>query len=276
MVNPAYRASDEGRDDLADESDTAADGEASESGSSSEDSSSSDSSEDESAEVDAETDAETDGVDDDPDPCPGQMLCDGVCVDTQTDPEHCGGCGIPCGVLESCIGGECLGDPEARLVFVTDKTWSVDEIESYGPMEICKIYSEQVGLSGDYLAWIRVDGELGPVDTFSKWGWFHLADGTTVAESWDELISGELLHPIDLDHDGSPVVTTDMCPNGTAVWTGVTAMGVPYGSDCEGWTTNAVNTYGAVGFSEASDYQWSQSGCDVSCTQHAYLYCFEQ
>ena len=38
--------------------------------------------------------------------CPnGTELCDGVCVDTMTNSEHCGGCGSPCntgGGQESC------------------------------------------------------------------------------------------------------------------------------------------------------------------------------
>ncbi|HET7092421.1 MAG TPA: hypothetical protein VFI22_03060 [Thermomicrobiales bacterium] len=34
--------------------------------------------------------------------------CDGGCVDTNTDPLNCGGCGISCPVNESCVGGACV------------------------------------------------------------------------------------------------------------------------------------------------------------------------
>ena len=45
--------------------------------------------------------------------CPaGRSACGGACVDTQTDPGHCGGCGRPCAVQapESCgTTGQCVG-----------------------------------------------------------------------------------------------------------------------------------------------------------------------
>ena len=37
---------------------------------------------------------------------PGHVLCDGVCVDPGSDPDHCGGCGMSCGVFE-CGAAEC-------------------------------------------------------------------------------------------------------------------------------------------------------------------------
>lgn len=39
--------------------------------------------------------------------CSG-MTCSGVCVDTQSDPQNCGGCGIPCDSSSACSGGQCV------------------------------------------------------------------------------------------------------------------------------------------------------------------------
>ncbi|UJR78158.1 hypothetical protein [Sandaracinus amylolyticus] len=40
--------------------------------------------------------------------CPeGTSICDGVCVDTRTDVEHCGGCGVACPTGGVCEGGAC-------------------------------------------------------------------------------------------------------------------------------------------------------------------------
>lgn len=39
--------------------------------------------------------------------CPGGTCCSGTCRDLQTDEQSCGGCGIPCGEGETCIGGSC-------------------------------------------------------------------------------------------------------------------------------------------------------------------------
>ncbi len=38
----------------------------------------------------------------------GLILCDGECVDTQTDPNHCGRCGNECGSSEVCSDGNCV------------------------------------------------------------------------------------------------------------------------------------------------------------------------
>jgi hypothetical protein len=51
---------------------------------------------------------------------PGWELCGDKCVDTQTDPEHCGGCDLPCTAPEHagpiCLGGECDWNCEAGWV----------------------------------------------------------------------------------------------------------------------------------------------------------------
>ncbi|AGB03298.1 Stigma-specific protein, Stig1 [Methanoregula formicica SMSP] len=41
--------------------------------------------------------------------CPsGQTLCDGSCIDTQSDSQHCGACGHICNTSEPCSEGKCL------------------------------------------------------------------------------------------------------------------------------------------------------------------------
>jgi len=38
----------------------------------------------------------------------GQILCDGSCVDTQSNTQHCGACGNVCNASEPCSEGTCL------------------------------------------------------------------------------------------------------------------------------------------------------------------------
>lgn len=38
---------------------------------------------------------------------PFALVCDDVCVDVQSDPNHCGACGVVCGVDEACRFGFC-------------------------------------------------------------------------------------------------------------------------------------------------------------------------
>jgi hypothetical protein len=37
----------------------------------------------------------------------GSTLCSGSCVNTQTDPNNCGGCGVACAAGQSCVSGTC-------------------------------------------------------------------------------------------------------------------------------------------------------------------------
>src|SRR5262245_56479330 len=42
-------------------------------------------------------------------PGPAEMACGGTCVDTSSDPGHCGNCTTVCGSgTPSCAGGECV------------------------------------------------------------------------------------------------------------------------------------------------------------------------
>lgn len=37
----------------------------------------------------------------------GMKACNNFCIDTNTSNFHCGGCNLPCGASERCVGGEC-------------------------------------------------------------------------------------------------------------------------------------------------------------------------
>ena len=61
--------------------------------------------------ADVELDVASDVFSDRPGPeCPNGRVCDGLCVDPTTDPEHCGACGTACGAGASCRGAACVCD----------------------------------------------------------------------------------------------------------------------------------------------------------------------
>jgi hypothetical protein len=40
--------------------------------------------------------------------CPsGTSVCGNSCVDIQTDPQHCGTCGVACTANQDCVNGVC-------------------------------------------------------------------------------------------------------------------------------------------------------------------------
>lgn len=43
-----------------------------------------------------------------PDCMPGELLCTGVCIDPNSDPDNCGSCGGTCGDGQVCVGGLCM------------------------------------------------------------------------------------------------------------------------------------------------------------------------
>lgn len=61
--------------------------------------------------------------------CPAERACGGGCVDIQTDPDHCGGCGIECDPGQGCVDGGCcaLREEIADVLFVIDDSGSMSE-----------------------------------------------------------------------------------------------------------------------------------------------------
>jgi hypothetical protein len=58
-----------------------------------------------------------------PDCSSGQTLCDGTCIDTQSNSQHCGTCGNVCNTSEPCSEGTCLS--------WTGSWWNEDDHRTY-------------------------------------------------------------------------------------------------------------------------------------------------
>jgi hypothetical protein len=72
--------------------------------------------------------------------CPAEHMCGGTCVDTSSDRDHCGGCGISCGE-ETCVGGVCCGERGSRvdLLFMIDNSNSMSEEQASLTAELPRI-----------------------------------------------------------------------------------------------------------------------------------------
>ncbi|MCX4241602.1 hypothetical protein [Paraliomyxa miuraensis] len=167
------------------------------------------------------------------------------------------------------------GDPPGpRTVFVTEGVFFANLGGVAGADARCSAEAEAAGSTGEFLAWIS-DGARSPADRFDREGgpWV-LADGTPIADDWDDLTDGTLDHAIDLDAAGQPL------DDQLAVWTNTAWDGSGLSADCQAWTSMAFEDGGIFGdFMASGEFgEWTQWGnpTPFPCENTFHLYCFEQ
>ncbi len=155
----------------------------------------------------------------------------------------------------------------AKRVFVTSAAYQGSALGGVaGADDLCQSHADIERLGGAWKAWLSDSaGNLYPGDRFSWHGPYTLLDGTPVADSWLELTSSSIQHPIDLDETLTQVGVT-------SVWTGTGDSGLPTGNDCSGWTASGS---GDSGSTDSRDSSWYFSATSA-CTGYRALYCFEQ
>lgn len=94
---------------------------------------------------------------------------------------------------------------------------------------------------------------------------YELVDGTVIANNFQDLIDGNLQHPINLNYEG--ILTEGK------VWTGTNEIGEFSGLNCENWS-NQFRSFGTFGLSTAIDYNWSNSDFEL-CSEKLHIYCVE-
>lgn len=52
--------------------------------------------------------------------CQPLVDCGGVCVDTTTDPDHCGGCGNACAIGQVCVSSACVSPTCSGIIEAED------------------------------------------------------------------------------------------------------------------------------------------------------------
>ena len=101
---------------------------------------------------------------------------------------------------------------------------------------------------------------------------------TVVAESYEQLLSGTLKVPINIDQNNMMIplaAENDSCDeNPNYVWTGTNVDGTGSLSDCNGWTVDMVGA-GTVGTLSAKDYKWTNK-CTRSCAESYRVICVQK
>jgi len=189
--------------------------------------------------------------------CGDGLVYEGVeeCDDGNLDPDD--GC-----------NAECIAD---RQVFVTTESIAAGELMGIdGANAICQEEAETFGLAQPerFIAWLS-DSKSSPASRFeTREARYVLVDGSVIADSWDDLIDGQLSHPIDQDADGEVV--------DKLVWTSTLATGdaIDTGEFCGDWTLSD-ETFARRGATSVTDSEWTNLALPGFCFQPSYLYCFQ-
>ena len=141
----------------------------------------------------------------------------------------------------------------------------------------CMARASAEGLGGQWRAWLRDTSTPAPAHIYAAPGGYILLDGTVVASTFDALVSGSLMHAIDLTEMGTPI--TD---GNTEVWTGIDLLGDTrndgYCSDSSGndWSSNDRSArFPFVGHLNRTDPTWTAAYLQFCNRTNVRLYCFE-
>ncbi|MCB9753245.1 MAG: hypothetical protein H6713_25090 [Myxococcales bacterium] len=212
------------------------------------------------------------------------LACGGDSSTTETDSD---GAQLSCGdgVLdpdEECDAGpagdeRCATDcsKRSRLVFISSSVQTGDLGGLAGADAICQGLAEANELPGEFMAWLS-DDTSSPSTRFVKSTVPYLLLNTRneetwlVADSYDELIDGELDRRILIDETGEAAFLP------TDTWTNTRADGTPVdeNTSCQNWTASG-GASGMVGDADQLSQTWTQNTA-TSCSQYFHLYCFEQ
>jgi cysteine-rich repeat protein len=195
---------------------------------------------------------------------PPPTFCgDGIVQDDET-----------CDDANDILGDGCQFCARDTLVFVSSQRyqgWAIGGINAAD--QRCRGLALAAGLARpeSYRAWLSTPSMPVSARFNHSRGRYTLVNGTVIADDWDALTSGVLLHPILVDefsqiHD-------------FRAWTGTLASGdaAPGSNFCGDWALNTGDLqYGGNGFTTAVDATWSFWDDDAECGFDLHLYCFEQ
>lgn len=160
-------------------------------------------------------------------------------------------------------------------MFVTSDQFKPDDFFGVEGADAKCYAAAELRLAGTFKTWMAKDQNDPPNSRFTKSPKGYVrTDGVVVADSWDDLVDGNLKAPIDHDEFGELVTTS------TFVWSGALADGFAFApsgestANCFGWSVSATGT-GRAGDITKTNAQWADVGAK-DCSSTLRVYCFEQ
>ena len=172
-----------------------------------------------------------------------------------------------------------------KTVFVTKASFPSDMGGLAGADAKCQAEAddpESIVPAGTYLAWLS-DGTDSPDTRFTKFSQpYVLPDGTKIAENYADLTDGSILHPINVDATGAPVLGAQR------FWTGTMTDGKAVQqfvanvkrNSCNAWNgTTVYRAIATIGITYEKTGEWTnyrQALCNSQAQPERRLICFQQ
>jgi hypothetical protein len=171
----------------------------------------------------------------------------------------------------------CFNCYKDRRVFVTSQSFQGDWFNTSNNFYYwCNHLAGVADLLDDpavpqFVAWVSTSEGSAADRLFHSPGRYILVNDQVFAESWDDLIAGNILNPLEVDENSQ----TRVVP----VWTGTrpegTAILPENGNQCENWTDDSFGNWAHYGYSDEIDGQWTLYTDPQPCLSDSHLYCFE-
>ncbi len=175
--------------------------------------------------------------------------------------------------------------PNEKIVFVTSASFKSNLGGLTGADDKCQAEADgpaSIVPSGTYLAWLS-NGTDSPDTRFTKSSHpYLLPDGTKIAEDYTDLTDGSILHAINVDATGAPVLGLQR------LWTGTNTDGTSVQqfvanarlNSCNAWTeSTGYRAAVMTGSTAEKSVAWSfyrQESCKYTGRQRYRLACFQQ
>ena len=131
--------------------------------------------------------------------------------------------------------------------------------------EICNNRAGNAGLEGNFVAWLSTD-IINAKDRITD-GIYILTNGTIIAGSKTELLSGTLIFPINLNEKSEE-------SSSGGIWTGTDEFGYSTGVNCYNWTSDSNSVEGTRGKPDKKNEKWTNYN-NEPCNDDARIYCFQ-
>ncbi len=198
-----------------------------------------------------------------------------------TGPAAICGDGVVAGEEECDDPGDtaCFNCVRDRLVFVTSKFDFRGDF-ALSPQNIdywCNHLAAVAELLGPdsepkFKAWVSTSEGSAAERLHHSKGRYVLRNGLVFALSWDALVAGEILNPLNVDENSETrkvTVWTDTNPDGSAM----------AGTHCDDWTSDSLVLLASYGESFKLDGSWTLSVGEATnptfCGDDSAIYCFE-